>query len=53
MKGEWSFKRLFERFANERFKVGTDKKGDNLKVPMKKYIEYVLYNRDDSPLYLF
>jgi hypothetical protein len=35
------------------FKIGESDGGRKLKVTMKEYIEYALYNRDDSPLYLF
>lgn len=35
------------------FKIGESDSGRKLKVTMKEYIEYCLFNRDDSPLYLF
>jgi len=35
------------------FKVGESDSGRKLKVTLKEYIEYALFNRDDSPLYLF
>jgi histone arginine demethylase JMJD6 len=44
---------LLERFGNGRFKIGESDSGRKLKVTLKEYIEYMLYNRDDSPLYLF
>ena len=50
---EWQLKRLIERFENSLFKVGESDSGRKLKVTMKEYIEYSLFNRDDSPLYLF
>lgn len=34
-------------------KIGESDSGRKLKVTMKEYIEYMLFNRDDSPLYLF
>jgi histone arginine demethylase JMJD6 len=33
--------------------VGESDAGKKLKVTLKEYIEYMIYNRDDSPLYLF
>mmetsp|Transcript_25482 Transcript_25482/g.34045 ORF Transcript_25482/g.34045 Transcript_25482/m.34045 type:complete len:217 (+) Transcript_25482:481-1131(+) len=50
---EWQLKRLFERFGHSLFKVGESDSGRKLKVTLKEYIEYALFNRDDSPLYLF
>lgn len=35
------------------FKCGETDGGRKLKVTLKEYIEYALYNRDDSPLYMF
>jgi len=52
-KKQWSFKNLLKRFAKSRFKVAEDDDGTKLKVNLAEYIEYVFYNRDDSPLYLF
>lgn len=50
---EWRMKRLIERFGESKFKIGESDSGRKLKVTMKTYMEYVLYGRDDSPLYLF
>lgn len=50
---EWRMKRLIERFGDSKFKIGESDSGRKLKVTMKTYMEYVLYGRDDSPLYLF
>lgn len=35
------------------FKCGESDSGRKLKVTLRDYIEYALYNRDDSPLYMF
>ena len=35
------------------FKIGESDGGRKLKVTLKEYIEYALYGRDDSPLYMF
>ena len=45
--------RLVERFGHSLFKIGESDSGRKLKVTLKEYIEYALFNRDDSPLYLF
>ena len=45
--------RLLERFGYSRFKIGESDSGRKLKVTLRTYLEYVLYGRDDSPLYLF
>lgn len=42
-----------ERFGHSLFKIGESDSGRKLKVTLKEYIEYALFNRDDSPLYLF
>ena len=36
-----------------KFKVGEDDDGYKLRVQLKYYLEYLVYNKDDSPLYLF
>lgn len=50
---EWRMNRLLERFGSSRFKIGESDSGRKLKVTLKQYLEYTLYGRDDSPLYLF
>lgn len=49
----WTFQKLYELYEETSFKVGEDNKGKKLKLPMKYFLEYLVYNRDDSPLYLF
>ena len=44
---------LLERFGASMFKCGETDGGRKLKVTLREYIEYALYNRDDSPLYMF
>jgi histone arginine demethylase JMJD6 len=41
------------KYGHGRFKIGESDSGRKLKVTMRQYIEYMLYTRDDSPLYLF
>ena len=45
--------RLWERFGDSLFKIGESDSGRKLKVTLKECIQYALFNRDDSPLYLF
>lgn len=49
----WQLKRLYERFGESLFKIGESDSGRKLKVKLKEYMEYLLFNRDDSPLYMF
>ena len=42
-----------ERFGNSLFKIGESDSGRKLKVTLKEYIQYVMFGRDDSPLYMF
>ena len=50
---DWRINRLSERFGQSKFKIGETDSGRKIKCTMNTYIEYVLYGRDDSPLYLF
>jgi histone arginine demethylase JMJD6 len=49
----WCVNSLIERFGSSMFKCGESDGGRKLKVTLKEYIEYAIYNRDDSPLYMF
>ena len=35
------------------FKIGESDSGRKLKVTLSEYMQYALFNRDDSPLYMF
>lgn len=50
---EWLPKNLLKKFSQSLFKIGESDSGRKLKVTLKEYIEYMIYGRDDSPLYLF
>jgi histone arginine demethylase JMJD6 len=50
---EWKVRNLLQKFPHGMFKIGESDSGRKLKVTLREYIEYMLYNRDDSPLYLF
>jgi len=45
--------RLVERFGESLFKIGESDSGRKLKVTLNEYIQYTLFGRDDSPLYMF
>lgn len=49
----WNFKDLLAKYKKCRLKVGEDDNGYPLKMKLKHFIEYIIFNKDDSPLYLF
>jgi histone arginine demethylase JMJD6 len=44
---------MYDRHKETKFKIAEDDDGYKLRVPLKYYLEYLIYNTDDSPLYLF
>jgi histone arginine demethylase JMJD6 len=44
---------MYKRYGNVGFKIGEDDHGKKLRIHLKYYLEYLLHNTDDSPLYLF
>lgn len=48
----WNFQYFYEQYKDKVFTVAEDKHGKKLKLQFKYYMEYLIYNIDDSPLYL-
>ena len=44
---------MYKRYKEAKVKIGEDDDGYKIKVYFKYYLEYLVYNKDDSPLYLF
>jgi hypothetical protein len=49
----WTISSLNRRFKDRYFKVGEDDDGYKVKARLKYFIDYMKYNKDDSPLYIF
>lgn len=52
-KQKWTWQQLKDRLGQTRMKIGEDDDGKKLRIPFEEYLEYIVYNKDDSPLYLF
>jgi len=50
---KWTFKQLYQDYGDVEFEIGEDEIGTPVKVSMKDYIQYMVLNDDDSPMYLF
>lgn len=44
---------FYDRYKDVSFKVGEDDEGRKIRIRLKYYLEYLVHNTDDSPLYLF
>src|SRR5207249_2766495 len=44
---------LNQRYKDEKFKVGEDDEGYPVRIKLKYFLEYLVNQQDDSPLYLF
>jgi histone arginine demethylase JMJD6 len=44
---------LYQDFKDSKVKVGEDDDGYKIKIKFKYFLEYLIFNSDDSPLYLF
>lgn len=49
----WSWKYLYKKYKDTRFKLGESDSGRTLRVEFKYFLEYLVKQEDDSPLYLF
>lgn len=49
-KDNFTIAKLLERFGDDNFHINRDKENKQLKMPLKQFVEYMIYNRDDFPL---
>jgi histone arginine demethylase JMJD6 len=47
------FQEIYQRYKDCEFKIGEDDEGYKIKVKLKYFFEYLVHQKDDSPLYLF
>jgi len=53
VKRYWSFEEIYQTYKDEKFKVGEDDEGYPIRMKLKYFFEYMVLQKDDSPLYLF
>ena len=44
---------VYQRYKDVEFKIGEDDEGHKIRVKLKYFFEYLIFQKDDSPLYLF
>ncbi len=44
---------MLKNYGDAQIKIGESDSGRKLKATFKTYLQYLIYNQDDSPLYLF
>ena len=44
---------MYERYKDTKFKVGEDDDGYKIRMKFKYFLEYLVYQKDDNPMYLF
>ena len=45
--------KIYEKYKNAKVKVGEDDEEYKIKIKLKYFFEYLIFNKDDSPLYMF
>lgn len=49
----WGLENILRDYRQTSFKVGEDDKGRKLRMKVKHFLDYMQYQQDDNPLYLF
>lgn len=49
----WTFAAVQKHYSGGSFKIAEDEEENKLRVQMKHFFEYLIHNKDDSPLYMF
>jgi histone arginine demethylase JMJD6 len=44
---------IYQRYKDDKFKIGEDDDGYAIRIKLKYFLEYLVKQKDDSPLYLF
>lgn len=50
---KWNFSQFYEDYGDVEFEVGEDEEGIPVNLKLKEYFQYMIFNQDDSPFYLF
>jgi len=49
----WNFAKLYQDYGEVEFEIGEDEIGTPVTLKLKDYIQYMIFNHDDAPFYLF